>query len=272
MTAPTLLADELFDCVRDRRQVLEAHGRMYFRLGCAIAWTDDIRGDGAKRVSARGWGETQPLPEAEFAAGLFASRGECRNPALVLGPSNLIGVDVDSEQGRLRLLGYGRVPKTVVVVTGHGWHLWFRPPVPTRLTKIEVTAEHVKLTHGAGYFVCPPALHPSGVTYRFLEGHDPWSLEVAVFPAQLLERLEAEQHRDDEVARHDDASPLCEGERHAHLLRLAGAMRRAGAGEPEITAALLTLNARRCAPRKPEHVVRELARDIVARYASGQRS
>jgi putative DNA primase/helicase len=219
----------------------------------------------------RGWDKTELVRNADFAAGLFAARGQQRNPALVLGPSGLIGIDVDSEQGRLRLLGYGPLPKTVVVTTGNGWHLWFRPPRETRLTKIEVTAQHVKLTHGAGYFICPPAIHTSGATYRFVEGHDPWSTPIAVFPADLLERLEAEQHRDDEFARHDDASFLHEGERHAHLLRLAGAMRCAGGGEPEIAAALLTLNARRCRPPKDEYLVRELARDVVGRYAPGDR-
>jgi hypothetical protein len=49
-------------------------------------------------------------------------------------------------------------------------------------------------------------------------------------------------------------------------------MRRAGAGEAAIAAALLSENERRGDPPKPDHVVRDLARDIVKRYAPGART
>jgi hypothetical protein len=271
MTTSATITDELLDQAC-RKRLLEEHGRLYAQLGFAIAFTNGIEGDDAKRVSLRGWDKTQPLGDPDFAAGLAATRGHQRNPVVVLGASNLIGVDVDSEAGRQRLLAFGRVPNTVVVTTGNGYHLWYRPPAPTRVTKIEFTAGHVMLVHGAGYLIVPPALHPSGTTYRFEEGHDPWSTPIAVFPAPLLERLEREQRASDEAARHSDAGPITEGERHAHLLRLACAMRRVGAGEPEITGALLILNTRRCVPPKDEHLVRATARDVVARYAPGERS
>jgi hypothetical protein len=139
--------------------------------------------------------------------------------------------------------------------------------------KIEFTADGVEIVHDNGYLVCPPALHAErGTLYRFLEGYEPWARPIATFPAHLLDRLDSEQKSSGEAERRDDESPILKNHRHAHLRRLAGAMRRAGAGYPEIEAALLTLNARRCLPPKQEHVVRALARDIVARYRPGERS
>jgi hypothetical protein len=43
-------------------------------------------------------------------------------------------------------------------------------------------------------------------------------------------------------------------------------MRNVGAGEPAILAALRSENERRCFPPKADAAIRELARDIAARY------
>lgn len=265
-----MIDDALLDQVRQKRR-LESHGRLYATLRLAIAFTESNEGENAKRVVSKGWDNTKPLVNADYAAGLLANRGERRNPVVVLGASNLIGVDVDSEEGRRKLLQFKVLPKTVIVRTGNGWHLWFRPPAPTRVVKIQFTAQRITLTRDAGYFVCPPALHPSGHRYQFVPNHDPWKTPIAVFPATLLAQLEEEQAGAAEASRHDDQGPIFEGDRHAHLLRLACAMRRVGAGQPEIEAALLALNARRCLPPKPDHTVRALAADVVERYLPGDR-
>jgi hypothetical protein len=274
-TAPATVTDVLHDVVRrqqDRKLLLDRHMREYARRGFAICLTDGIEGDAAKRVTGKGWDKTEPLGDPGYAAGVYSNRCLTRNPALVLGPSGLIALDVDDEDGRQKLREFGPLPSTVIVVTGKGWHLYFRPPVQTRVTKIQFAREGITLTEGGAYLVCPPALHPSGTTYRFLDGHDPWTTEIAAFPKPLLERLQAEQRSSDEAERHDDDSPIPNGQRHAHFRRLAGAMRRVGAGEAEITAALLALNARRCIEPKPEHLVRALAKDFVDRYPPGERS
>ncbi len=59
-----------------------------------------------------------------------------------------------------------------------------------------------------------------------------------------------------------ELGPVPEGGRSAHLLSLAGAMRRRGAGEAPIVAALLEENIARCAPPIPEPEVRAIAASV----------
>ena len=56
--------------------------------------------------------------------------------------------------------------------------------------------------------------------------------------------------------------PVPEGGRSAHLMSLAGAMRRRGAGEAPIVAALLAESAARCVPPLPEGEVRAIAASV----------
>ena len=91
-------------------------------------------------------------------------------------------------------------------------------------------------------------------------------------PAEILRALASHKHVADESARADDASPIAAGGRHSHLLRIGCAMRRAGAREESIRAALLAENEHRCVPPKEDFTVRALARDIVYRYPPGARS
>ena len=77
---------------------------------------------------------------------------------------------------------------------------------------------------------------------------------------QALNGRKAPEHKEPIAER------ITAGNRHASLLRVAGAMRRQGAGFQEIHAALTVMNENRCDPPKPAGVVEELARDVTARY------
>jgi hypothetical protein len=264
----------------DRRELLERHGRVYGELRLAIAFTVGTAADGGQYKTAKGWEATRPLPDGDFGAALLAGRCERRNPILVLRNSNLIGVDVDGEGGRrLRreLIPEG-FPRTVCVRSGRldgGTHLWFRPPPDARVAKhkVEFKTDGRLVLSTNGYLLAPPSWHAdAGVNYGFEPGLAPWETPIAVLPERLLERLTSRLCLDDESDRADDASPLAPGQRHRHLLRIGCAMRRAGAGEPAIAAALLSENERRGDPPKPDQTVRELARDIAHRYASGAKT
>jgi Bifunctional DNA primase/polymerase, N-terminal len=261
----------------DRHALLERYGRCYGDLHLAIAFTRSLRVDDDDFKTAINW-QTRPtkLANGDHGAGLLVEGGKKRNPVVCLHASGLLGVDIDGEAGRalVRELVPDGLPPTVAVRSGRpdgGLHLWYRPLVGAAKVKIQFAA---KVTLSAdGYFVCPPAWHAVGRThYEFLEGCSPWEREIAVFPASLLARLTARDRADDEAARADDSSPLHPNDRYPHLRRIAGAMRRAGAGEPAILAALLSENGRRCDPPKTEAQVRSLARDIATRYPPGART
>ena len=251
---------------------LEQCGRAYGELHLAVAFTKNLEldGDGYKRVY--NWKDTRPLSDGDFGAAVLR-RGENRNPAVCLRASGLIGVDIDGLEGRM--LAYQLVPRwptTVEVLSGRQFsaHLWFRAPYGTTKHKIQFT--HSLQLSADGYFICPPALHlGAGTEYRFMEGKAPWDVPLATFPLELMRWLTNYAGQKDLESRADDYSPITEGDRHYHLLRLAGAMRYVGAGEPVIVAALLVENQRRCDPPKTDREVRKLARDIVQRYPPGER-
>lgn len=252
-----------------RVDTLAKHGFVYGELHLAIAFTDGMEGEDAKRVTSKGWDRTEPLPDGPFGAALLRGRGEKRNPAVVLRPSGLIGIDVDGKEGldHLRRIVPHGVPRTVTVETGKdpGFHLWFRAPGENvNIVFVELGPEGIKPKTGQ-YLVCPPAVHPSGRVYRFAEGRAPWDIAPAVLPAAVLERFEKAARA--ERQRHAAATgPIHAGGRHDHLMRLACAMRRRGACLEAVEAALLAENMQRCSPPKPDSIVRTLAADITTRY------
>jgi hypothetical protein len=253
----------------NRAALLERHGREYGRLRLAVAFTVGLEGADAKRVTTRGWDRTPRLSDPEQGAAIVRTRGERRNPAIVLLPSGLVGIDVDGPEGveLVRRLVPEGLPSTVAVETGkdEGYHLWYRAPDAARSAFVELGPEGIT-TKANQYLVAPPSVHPSGRIYTFARA--PWEHELAVIPTRLLERLEraARVERERRVVA---VGPIAAGGRHDHLMRLACAMRRRGAGEATIAAALLVENRDRCAPPKDDVFVLELARDIARRYPAG---
>jgi Bifunctional DNA primase/polymerase, N-terminal/Primase C terminal 1 (PriCT-1) len=251
----------------DFAALLERCGREYGRLGLAIAFTDGLAGDKAKRITAKGWPKTARLPDAEFGAAFLLGRGRRRNPAVVLGASGLVGFDVDGQQAadRLRRMALD-LPATVSVRTGRGVHLWYRVPegAPSGVVKVEVAADGLTVSRD-GYLIAPPAVHPSGLVYAFAEGLAPWEVELAELPRATVERVAGEDRRQRARETVSDG-PIPAGRRHAHLRRIAGAMRRVGASRAAVEAALIAENLTCCQPPKDEQAVRALAEDAAARW------
>lgn len=256
-------------------ETLNRHGRAYGALSFVVAFTVGLTGDDAK-TSKRWQSHPHQLANAEHGAAILVGRGLSRNPVVALRASNLIGVDIDGDAGRLlcRKLVPDGLPPTVSAQTGRpdgGLHLYYRPPPGGSYdAKIEF-GEALKMSSD-GYLVLPPATHgDTGRRYAFLEGHAPWARPIAVLPKAILETLAGHKERGDEAARADEASPIAEGGRHRHLLRIGCAMRRAGAREESIRSALLVENEIRCSPPKDKHIVHALALDIATRYPPGAR-
>lgn len=253
-------------------ETLERCGRCYGELHLAIAFTISQAAP-LEFKQCKFWKDTKQLPSGDYGSAYVTGRGRTKNPAVVLAASGLVGIDIDGQEGRdlARRLAPGQWPPTVAVRSGRpdvGLHMWYRAPKGTLNHKVQLA--HSLMLSRDGYFICPPALHTlAGKPYTFLPGRAPWEIEIALLPDWLQEKLTDERSEREQQLRHDDSSPITEGERHFHLLRVAGAMRHAGAGEPAILAALLSENARRCMPPKDDAVVRALAHDIATRYPPG---
>jgi hypothetical protein len=127
----------------DRLDLLERYGRLYGELGLAIAFTatiDSTKGD-VKACRTKGWQKTPPLPSAAYGAGLLRSGGQRGNPVVVLRPSRLIGIDVDTPEG-LAAVNEMDLPATVTVRSSADYkrHLWYRWPRRARVRLVPLRA------------------------------------------------------------------------------------------------------------------------------------
>lgn len=249
-----------------RNELLVHYGSLYGGLHFAVAWTDtnkardpdDVR---PKRVTTPSWQHTQPLATAREGEAKFG-QGVSKNPALVLRASGLVGLECDTEEGLARIAALG-LPDTVTVRSSEPYkrHYWFRPPseleqVPLvcfRFEKAGLRADKER------YLLPPPALHPSGATYQFLDGHAPDEIEIATMPLEVYEQLVAEHAAQQGVERekleHDPEAKILEGHRRDMVFRFACQQRRWSADRDEILEAALRWNLNHCEPPLSEEQV-----------------
>ena len=249
---------------------VERIAREYGRLRLAVAFTDGIEGEAAKRITGS-WNRTDPLPGEKFAAGYVSARCKSKNPAIVLAPSGLLGIDIDGPEGAARFAEVvGDLPTTVTVDTGKGTHLYFRPPEGVRGVAGVEFGKEGGITPSAGrYFVCPPAQHKDGGVYRFREGRAPWDVEIAGLPRETLDAiLRAAGTSRKEATAAEPGAAIPEGRRNEALFTEGCALRRHGASEEAILAALIVENAARCRPPLPDDEVEAIAKSAAA-YAPG---
>jgi hypothetical protein len=79
--------------------------------------------------------------------------------------SEIVVVDVDSDDARQLVELICGWPRTVTVKTAKGWHLYFRhPSTPTR-NGVRRGEAALDVRGDGGYVVVPPSIHPSGFEY-----------------------------------------------------------------------------------------------------------
>ena len=187
--------------------------------------------------------------------------------------TKLLLVDLDPRNGgpttSLELAEkVGPIPDTGEVITGSGGrHLAFRyggGRVRKALTK------GVDLKGDGGYFVATPSRHASGRRYSFDEakgGKDAF-FNPTPAPQWLLDFIAAENAPtvDGQNLACTTKTPVGEkvgpGDRHEHLVSLAGTMRKRGMPRKAIEAALLVVNREVCDPPKKEAEVRQIAKSV----------
>lgn len=175
---------------------------------------------------------------------------------VVTGPqSGILVLDVDGPEGEAELKKYGHPPTPMVRTPSGGLHLYFKHPNIEARTGIRV-APGLDIKAAGGYVAAPPSVGPSGRAYEWIVS--PEEAEIADPPEWLLRLVES--------ARWKEAGPIGEwipsGQRNQELASLAGTMRRRGAGEEEIQAALEVANRKRCDPPLEDAEVAKIARSI----------
>lgn len=181
--------------------------------------------------------------------------------------SGFFVLDVDGAEGSASLDAleqkHGKLPETRTASTGGGGrHLFFKwPGEPIRNFNDNRIGLKLDVRGEGGYVVAPPSIHPSGREYSWM-GEPP--AEVATAPDWLIQLIRPREKASAVVKSNAGAAPanlVLQGERHKTLLSFAGKLRRAGAGEPEILAALEAFNRERCHPSKERKELERIARD-----------
>ncbi len=224
----------------ERTRLLERYGAAYGREAFAIVWTNGLKGDASRQVTARVWPQTKPLPASDggaYAAGLFKTRGRTRNPALIARASRLIVVECDTLEG-LTAIEALDLPATWTVRSSlaHRQHRYFRWPAGIDDPEIVSIRFEASATVGdrEHYYIVPPALHRNGTVYAFLPGLGPDHLPIAALPEESYRELLRRAGKENRSHNADVASsslltplpplPLTpEQLRHERLRRIAAA-------------------------------------------------
>jgi len=179
-------------------------------------------------------------------------------------------LDIDPRHGGDRTLfeleeKHGKLPSTVEAITGGGGrHIYFAYPESFEIKSRNGVFQGIDVKGDGGYVVGVPSLHASGREYAWDIEARPEEVPLAEAPEWLLKILNKHCTGNGKLAP-PLPEKLEEGRRSNGLTSLAGSMRRRGASQGAIEAALIEENARRCEPPLTETEVKKIAVSI-SRY------
>jgi len=189
------------------------------------------------------------------------------NIGVAVSPSKLVLLDVDHKDGQAQgleswhdlLQECGRdIADTITQETpSGGLHLLYGSNGSPIRNDNDGLGDGIEVKASSGYFIAWPSTF-EGKRYIWAYDAAPDEHDLMVFPKVLADRLSNQvrtTHSADEKYRM--------GQRHDAMVRVAGAMRRQGAGPDEIEAALLIFNRERCIPPKSDSEVRSIAESMM---------
>jgi hypothetical protein len=164
---------------------------------------------------------------------------------------------------------YGELPTTVMGISGSlGPHFYFQHVDGTKNSEGDI-GEGLDLRTTGGYAVVPPSLHFSGRRYCWEGASHPSETPIAAYPEWLLTLARGRTNGNGRTATLAAPVPdkIPHGTQHHTLVSFGGSMRRRGADEEEIFAALWAMNTRRCEKPGSEKDIRKMARSLCNNYA-----
>ena len=177
--------------------------------------------------------------------------------------SGIFVLDVDPRHGGDESLQqmqeeYGALPAGPRVRTGGGGeHLYFTVPPGVTVRSRVALRPGIDVRGKGSYAVGVGSIHASGKKYLWEKGKTPSHLPVPDCPAWLLDLISEQRPPKLKAQR-----CIPEGQRNSTLTSLGGSMRKWGAGNETIEAALLEENRVRCEPPLPDSEVRTIAASV----------
>jgi len=219
---------------------------------------------GGKKPLVR-WKDFQTRPPTEEQVRQWWAEWPGANLAILAGEGSGVDVvDIDSGHAPWPPVDCELPTGYVCQTPRGGWHYGFRH-LPGCRDSGSKLATGVDVRGDGGYVLIPPSV-VNGKPYVLVQGSLVEALTTEAPPWLQAVLLDGKST----VAR--AAVPngtIPEGARNDTLTRLAGAMRRQGAGEPEILAALKEANSHRCQPPLPDNEVEAIA-ESVSQYAPAE--
>ncbi len=159
---------------------------------------------------------------------------------------------------------YGLLPDTPTSITGNNGqhHLFSCNGGPTIRNSAGKIGPGLDVRGEGGFIVAPPSIHPNGQAYQWELSSRPDEIEIATAPDWLIALATA---KPESKSTQTIGSKIPEGQRETYLSSFAGTMRRRGASERAIEAALNVINAEQCDPPLTEKDIQKISKSI-AKY------
>jgi putative DNA primase/helicase len=185
------------------------------------------------------------------------------NIGIACGPSRLVVIDVDPKNGGdvYDLPVDAKQLETVTSLTSSGGiHLYYSRNGQRITNSSGRLPKGIDVRGVGGYVVAPGSVHPSGEVYSWEVSSSPEDSKILPLPKEIENLL---------VDTSSQAPPVKEGDipkgrRDQTLASLAGSLRRRGASQAAILAALVEEN-KRCSPPLNKNEVQRIAKSI-SRY------
>ena len=164
----------------------------------------------------------------------------------------VLDVDTDDRGAVAEISAALDLPRTALVRTGRGYHVYFRASPAVR-PSVSIMP-HVDVRSGESYVILPPSTHPNGRRYE-------WKVplgEIADFPAGLVGKVTRTSR--------EPADPnltgrkLTKGERRTELFRVVRVFQSRNVGDDTILVQLRLINERRCDPPLPDEELFKLVK------------
>lgn len=174
--------------------------------------------------------------------------------------SGIVVLDSDGPEGDAALrefIGddFSELPANI---TSKGRHLLFQHPGTKVKNRVRLR-EQLDVRGDGGYIVAPPSRHPdTGVKYRW----ENYGESPAVLPPELMELIAGSNRPFSGTTEPPSETGIPEGKRNSSLTSFAGALRRYGATEADLSNALESLNRVACDPPLSDSEVHQIARSI----------